>query len=125
MMGEPVEQGRGHLGIAKHVGPFAERQVGGDQDGSLLIEAADQVEQQLAAGLGEWQIAQLIQRDEVEPGEMNGDAPLPPGPCLGIEAVDQIDDSVEPDPGAASFLADELRTRYQNPHWIKAMQAEG
>lgn len=27
--------------------------------------------------------------------------------------------------GAASFLADELRTRYQNPHWIKAMQAEG
>lgn len=27
--------------------------------------------------------------------------------------------------GAAGFLADELRTRYQNPHWIKAMQAEG
>ncbi|WP_029013374.1 cobaltochelatase subunit CobN [Niveispirillum irakense] len=27
--------------------------------------------------------------------------------------------------GTASFLADELRTRYQNPHWIKAMQAEG
>lgn len=27
--------------------------------------------------------------------------------------------------GVASFLADELRTRYQNPHWIKAMQAEG
>ncbi|GGE86742.1 hypothetical protein GCM10011317_49880 [Niveispirillum cyanobacteriorum] len=60
------------------------------------------MEQQLAAGLGERQIAQFIQHDEVEPGEMVGDAALPPAPRLGIETVDQIDDGVEPDPGAAT-----------------------
>lgn len=32
---------------------------------------------------------------------MVGDAPIPPAPRLGIEPVDQIDDCVEPAPGAA------------------------
>jgi len=32
VMGEPIEQGRGHLGVAEDVGPFAEREVGGDDD---------------------------------------------------------------------------------------------
>jgi hypothetical protein len=45
--------------------PFAEGQVGGDDDRGLLVEAADQVEQQLAAGLGEGQIAEFIEDDEV------------------------------------------------------------
>lgn len=30
VMGEPVEQRRGHLGIAKDARPFAEGEVGGD-----------------------------------------------------------------------------------------------
>ena len=30
VVGEPVEQGRGHLGVAEDGGPFAEGQVGGD-----------------------------------------------------------------------------------------------
>ena len=33
MVGEAVEQGGGHLGVAEHCGPFAEGQVGGDDDG--------------------------------------------------------------------------------------------
>ena len=32
MMGEPVEECRGHLGVAEDGGPFAEGQVGGDDD---------------------------------------------------------------------------------------------
>jgi hypothetical protein len=31
--------------------PFAEGQIGGDEDGSALVELADEVEQELTAGL--------------------------------------------------------------------------
>ena len=49
VMGKPVQQGGGHLGIAEHVGPFAEAEVGGDNDAGAFVELADQMEQQLAA----------------------------------------------------------------------------
>ena len=41
-----VEKCRGHLGITKHIGPFTEALVGGDHDAGLLIEFAEQMEQQ-------------------------------------------------------------------------------
>jgi hypothetical protein len=34
------------------------------------------VEDQLAAGLGERQVAELVEHDEVEPGQVIGDGPL-------------------------------------------------
>ena len=52
MMGEAVQQRRGHLRIAEHAGPFPEGQVRGHRDGGSFIELADQVEQQLSAALG-------------------------------------------------------------------------
>ncbi len=36
-VGQAVEQGRGHLGITKDCGPFAEAQVGGDDDARALV----------------------------------------------------------------------------------------
>jgi hypothetical protein len=48
-VGEPVEQRGGHLGIAEHAGPFAEAEVGGDDDAGALVELAQQMEQQRAA----------------------------------------------------------------------------
>ena len=48
-MGETVEQGRGHLGIAEDGCPFAEAEVGGDDDAGALIELAQQVEEQRSA----------------------------------------------------------------------------
>jgi hypothetical protein len=48
-MGEPVEQRRGHLGIAEHTRSFAEAEVGGDDHAGLLIELGEQVEQQRPA----------------------------------------------------------------------------
>ena len=65
VMGEAVEQRGGHLGVAEDARPFAEGEVGGDDDRGLLVEPADQVEQQLAAGLGEGQIAEFVEDDEV------------------------------------------------------------
>ena len=54
VMGQPVEQRGRHLGVAEHAWPFAEGQVGGDDDGSALVEPADQMKEQLSTGLGEW-----------------------------------------------------------------------
>src|SRR3546814_11564987 len=34
VMSQPVEQGGGHLGITEHAGPFAEAEIGGDDDRS-------------------------------------------------------------------------------------------
>ena len=47
------------------------------------------MEQELPAGLGERQIAEFIQDDEVEAGKIIGEAPLTAGPSLGLEPVDQ------------------------------------
>ena len=52
-MRQSIEQRGCHLGVAKDARPFGERQVGGDDDRGALVEPTDQMEEQLAAGLGE------------------------------------------------------------------------
>ena len=59
-MGEAVEQRGGHLGVAEDRRPFAEGKVGGDDDRGLFVELADQVEQELPAGLGKGEIAEGV-----------------------------------------------------------------
>jgi hypothetical protein len=46
------------------------------------------VEQQLPAGLGERQITELVENEEVEPGEAIGDTALPPGARFGLQSID-------------------------------------
>ncbi len=70
VMGEAIEQCSGHLGVTEDARPFAEGEIGGDDDGRALVQTADQVEQELAAGLGEREIAQFVQNDEVEAGAL-------------------------------------------------------
>ena len=41
---QAVEQYGCHLGITKHIGPFTEAEIGGDDDTGLLIELAEQME---------------------------------------------------------------------------------
>jgi hypothetical protein len=48
-MCQAVEQSSCHLGIAEDGGPFAEAEVGGDDDAGALIKLAQQVEQQRSA----------------------------------------------------------------------------
>ena len=62
---EAVQQGGGHLGVAEHGGPFAESEIGGDEDRGALVEPADEVEEELAAGLSEREISELVEDDEV------------------------------------------------------------
>ena len=59
------------------------------------------MEQQLATGLGEGEIAQLVQDQEVEPAEEIGRAALAIGAGLGVKLVDQVDGVEEAAPPAA------------------------
>ena len=102
MVCKPVEERGRHLRIAEDRGPFAEGEVRGDDDRRLLVEAADQVEQELAAGLGEREVAELVQNDEVETGEMIRETALAAGAGLGLELVDEVDDVEEAAASAAT-----------------------
>ena len=51
VMGKPVEQCGGHLGIAEDAGPFREAQISRNHDAGAFIELAQQMKQQGAAGL--------------------------------------------------------------------------
>ena len=48
-MGEAIEQGGRHLGVAKDCGPFAEAEVCGNDYAGALIELAQEMEEQCAA----------------------------------------------------------------------------
>jgi hypothetical protein len=100
--GEAIEQGLGHLGVAEDRWPFAEGEVGGDDNGRAFVKLADKVEQQLATSLSEGQIAQLVQGDEVETVQIVGKAALLAAACLDLETIDQIDDIVELPPCAVA-----------------------
>ena len=54
------------------------------------------MEQELAAGLSEWQIAKFIEDNEVHAGQMIGEPSLAAVSGLGLESVDEINDVVEP-----------------------------
>jgi len=56
----------------------------------------------LAAGLGEGQVAKLVEDDEVEAVQAIGQAALFAGAGFSLQSVDQIDDMVEPAAGAVS-----------------------
>jgi len=102
-MGQPVEQRGRHFGIAEHARPFAEGEIGGDDDGGALVEPADEVEQELTTGLCEGKIAQFVENDEVHAGQMLGEPALSSVSGLGLEPVDEIDYVVET---AACTIAD-------------------
>ena len=54
VVSEAIEHGGFHLGVAEHLRPIGESEIGGDKERRVLIEFADQVEQQLSAGSAEW-----------------------------------------------------------------------
>lgn len=64
-MGVPVEQGPGHLAVAKHLRPFAESDVGGDEQRGALVASGNQVEQELPATLGDRQIARFAEHHQI------------------------------------------------------------
>ena len=74
MMSEPVEESGCHRGISEDARPFAEGQIGCDDDRGALVELADEMEEQLPSGLSKWQIAELVENGEVFAGKVIGDS---------------------------------------------------
>jgi hypothetical protein len=91
VVSEAIEQRGRHFWIAKDARPIAEGEIGGDDDRAALVEPADEMEQQLAAGLGEGKIAEFIEDDEVEAREIIGDAALATSAAFGLELVEEVD----------------------------------
>ena len=62
---QAVEHGGGHFGVAEHLRPVGEGEIGRYQQRGVFIELADQMEQQLTAGLAEREIAEFVDDDEI------------------------------------------------------------
>ena len=69
-MSEAVQQGAGESLRAEDLGPLVEGQVGGDQDRTSLVLLAEDLEEEFRAGLGEWDEAQLVDDEQLEPGQL-------------------------------------------------------
>src|SRR5271166_2864486 len=67
----------------------------GDDDRRSLVEPADEMEQQLPAGLSKGEIAEFVEDHEVEAREVIGEPSLAAGAALGLELVDEIDGGEE------------------------------
>ena len=63
------------------------------------------MEQELAAGLSERQVAEFVEDDEVHPGQMLGDTTLASVAGLDLQAVDEVDHVVEAAASAGSDAA--------------------
>ena len=55
---------------AEDLGPLVEGQVGGDQDRPSLVSLAEDLEEELCAGLGERYEAKLVDDEQLEPGQL-------------------------------------------------------
>ena len=88
---QPIEHGGCHFGVAENLRPIGKGEIGCDQQRRVLIELADQVEQQLATSLAERQVAEFVDDDEIIAQQLLGQAAASAGGLLLLELVDQID----------------------------------
>ena len=61
MVGQPVQQRRRHLGVAKYCRPLRETQVGGNHHAGVLVQLGQQMKQQGTACLAEGQIGVAVE----------------------------------------------------------------
>ena len=96
--GEAVQQGVGEAVIAQDPHPFTEGEVGGGDAGDPFAERSAELEEELGAGGGEWDVAQFVENDELmalglfqEAGELMG--------FLGLlQGIDECGDWIESHP---------------------------
>ena len=72
-MGEPVERRAGEPLAPQDLGPVLERQIGGDDETVALVGRADDVEQQLGARLTGRNVAQFVEDDQIELGQLRAE----------------------------------------------------
>jgi hypothetical protein len=94
-MGQAIEQGRRHFGIAEDPRPFAEAQVCGDYHAGAFIKLAKQVEEQGAAGCAERQVAKLVQDHQIATNQPLGNLSGFSLRLFLLERVDELDGGVK------------------------------
>ena len=102
MVGQAIEHGGCHFGVAEHLRPIGEGEIGRDQERRIFVELADQVEQQLAAGLAERQVAELVDDDEIVAQQLLGQPAAATGGLFLFELIDEIDQVEEASPSAGA-----------------------
>ena len=73
-----------------------------DQQRGVFVEFADQVEQQLASGLAERQIAEFVDDDEIVAQQLLGQSATTTGGFLLLQLIDEIDQIEEASSGAGA-----------------------
>ena len=64
MMEQSVEQRGGDDGIAEDLAPFGKAAVGGEDHRAFLVARVDELEEQVAAAVGDRQVADLVDDEE-------------------------------------------------------------
>ena len=90
MVGDAVEQGAGEALAGEDGSPFLEWQVRGDDGGAVLVAPAEDVEQELAAGLREGHVSELVDDQQADLGELVLEAEQP----LLVARLDQFMDQM-------------------------------
>jgi hypothetical protein len=57
---ETIDDGFGESGVGEHLGPFAERQVRGDDQAAALVAFRQDLEHELCSTVGQSEVAQLV-----------------------------------------------------------------
>ena len=73
-MSEPVQQGTGESLGANDLGPFLKGQVGSHHEAVVLIGPADDLKEQFCSGLGEGNISEFVNDQEMESLELFEDS---------------------------------------------------
>jgi hypothetical protein len=95
---EPIQERRGHLGIAKDLRPLAKRQVGGNHHAGVLIQLGQKMKQQRTTNLTEWQIPQLIQNHQIHARQAQRQPSRFARCFLLLQRIDQIHRAIETHP---------------------------
>lgn len=69
MMKKAVEQCGGDDRIAEDLAPFRKATIGGEDHGAALVARVDELEEQVAATLNDWQVADLVNDEERRPAQ--------------------------------------------------------
>ena len=88
VVGEPVEQSAGEALVPEGRRPLVEGQVGGDDRGAALVTLADQLEEELGAGPGQRDEAELVDDQQL----VGGERLLEPQQPLVVASLDHLMD---------------------------------
>src|SRR3954470_14429735 len=63
-VGEAVDDGFGESGVGEDLGPFAEREVGGDDQAAAFVALREDLEDELGGTVGQGEVAELVNDNE-------------------------------------------------------------